>query len=136
MLTAIFVMTVNASENYNFEEDKQKHFLFSSILAIGSESILETYNKNSLAKHEQLNGIELITYATLIGVIPGLTKEIVDANTEGNTWSNADLTYDLAGAFFGSTLSYSIHRLFDNNDYNVNLTLNNKYQKFYLSYKF
>ena len=136
VFTILLLLNLNASENYSFEKDKQQHFILSSIFAVGSESILETYNQSSLTKDEQFNGIQLITYATLTGIIPGLAKELIDEHEEGNELSKADLAYDFAGALLGSTLSYSIHRAFDNNNYHINLTLKDKHEKLYISYRF
>jgi len=136
-LLGIMMLSARLSaEDYSFEKDKQKHFYISAIVSVTSESILENYNKNSLTQLNRLNGTELISYSTLIGVIPGLVKETVDSNQEGNSWSNADIAYDLAGALLGSTLSYSIHRLFDDENYKVNLTLHKQKQCLYISYNF
>lgn len=136
LLSIIILSTSLVAEDYGFEEDKQKHFSISALVSITGETILESYNKNSLNASNRLNGIELISYSTLIGLVPGLVKETLDSNEEDNQWSNADTLYDFTGALLGSTLSYSIHRLFDTEDYKVKLSLNQHEQHLYISYNF
>lgn len=125
----------SAAEDYSFEEDKQKHFALSALFSMGSETILEFHNDRSLDESDQLNGIELITYSTLIGLVPGVLKEASDASDENNEWSNADLVYDFAGALAGSALSYSLHRLFKD-DYRVSLFLGQYKKQVFISYTF
>ncbi len=136
LLSSIILSTALTAEDYSFQEDKQKHFYISAIISIAGETILESYNKNTLNISNRLNGIELISYSSVIGLIPGLAKEALDRNEADNQWSHADTAYNLAGALFGSSLSYSVHRLFDNDDYNVNLSVNKQKQHLYISYNF
>ncbi len=132
----LFIAFANASEDYSFDSDKQKHFLISAAFGAGSETALEAFNQYSLTQVERLNGVELIGYGTLIGLVPGVIKETRDSNEKGNSWSNADLAYDFAGSFIGSTLSYSLHRFFDTDDYSVTLSLAKHEQGLYVSYRF
>jgi len=136
LLNTITLCSALSAEDYSFEVDKQKHFYISTFTSIMSETILEGYNKNSLNPSNRLNGIELISYSTLIALLPGLMKETIDSNKEDNRWSYADTSYDLAGALLGSALSYSIHRLFDTDDYKVRLCLTEYDQHLYISYSF
>ena len=136
MFNAILFSDSSAAEDYSFQKDKQKHLGISALLAFGSETILEAYNKNSRDESNRLNGVELISYSTLIAMVPGVIKESMDDRQANNEWSNADLAYDFVGSLIGSSVSYSLHRLFDDDNYRVYLSLNPFKQQLIISYNF
>ena len=136
VINALLLSDSSAAEDYSFKKDKQKHLAISALFAIGSETLLEAYNKHSLDKTNRLNGVELISYSTLIALVPGVIKESMDANEANNEWSNADIAYDFAGSLIGSSVSYSLHRLFDDDNYRVYLSLHRFKQQLFISYNF
>ena len=136
VFNALLLSDSSAAEDYSFKNDKQKHLALSTMFAIGTETILEAYNKHSIDESNRLNGVELISYSTLIALVPGVIKESMDDNKENNEWSNADIAYDFVGALIGNSVSYYLHRLFDDDNYRVNLSLNQFEQQLLISYSF
>jgi len=70
-----------------------KHFGFSAIFGLSSETVL---HKN----YTQFDDIEKISYATVIGSLPGLAKELTD-----DKFSNEDMVFNVLGALSGAVFS-------------------------------
>jgi hypothetical protein len=75
------------------DSNSVKHYGFSAVFGFTSETIIHKNFTN-------LNDIEKVTYATLLGSTPGLIKELTD-----DRFSNEDLAFDIAGALTGALLS-------------------------------
>ena len=71
--------------------DKKKHFAVSAAAGFLCKGFFPPARDSDLI-------------AVGCGVLPGLVKEIGDAQEEGNRFSGKDLAWDLAGAFVGVKL--------------------------------
>lgn len=78
-------------------DDKTAHFGLSALFGAGAESFLHY--------RTDFEEFERVALATLLGSAPGLAKEIIDSQQDGNNFSGRDLTADVAGAFSGAFLS-------------------------------
>lgn len=79
------------------EDDKALHFGVSAICGAGVETCFHYQTKLGFAARTSLG--------TILGSVPGLAKEIIDSNQEGNSFSESDMTADIAGAFVGTIVS-------------------------------
>ena len=70
VFNALLLSDNSAAEDYSFKKDKQKHLAISAMFAIGSETILEAYNKHSRDESNRLNGVELIPRCTVSSQVP------------------------------------------------------------------
>lgn len=94
ILLAVFVSFCIFSTNLSAEDSNSaKHFGLSAVFGYASETYLHHNQK-------ELSNMEKISYATIIGTLPGLAKELNDTK-----FDNEDLAFDIAGAFAGSLLS-------------------------------
>lgn len=73
-----------ANEDKWTGSDKAMHFAVSGAVSLAAYSYTEDK-----------------TQAFLIGMAPGVLKEIVDSQQEGNRFSGKDLAWDALGAFVG-----------------------------------
>jgi len=78
-------------------DDKTAHFGLSAFFGAGAETVLHY--------RADVEDIERVALATLLGSMPGLAKEMIDSQQDGNEFSGRDLTADVAGAFSGAFLS-------------------------------
>ena len=78
-------------------DDKIAHFGLSALFGAGAETILHY--------RTDFEDVERVALGTLLGSVPGLAKEIIDSQEDGNEFSGSDLTADVAGAFSGALLS-------------------------------
>ena len=78
-------------------DDKIAHFGLSALFGAGAETILHY--------RTDFEDVERVALGTLLGSVPGLAKEIIDSQEDGNEFSARDLTADVAGAFSGALLS-------------------------------
>jgi uncharacterized protein YfiM (DUF2279 family) len=78
-------------------DDKTAHFGLSELFGAGAETILHY--------RTDFEDVERVALGTLLGSVPGLAKEIIDSQEDGNEFSGRDLTADVAGAFSGALLS-------------------------------
>lgn len=83
---------VSSSTLFAAENDKIKHFGFSSIFGYGGETLIHDI--------QTLSDTEKVIYGTVIGSVPGLIKELTD-----DKYDSEDMAYNVAGAFAGSLLS-------------------------------
>ena len=82
-------------------DDKIAHFGLSALFGAGAETILHY--------RTDFEDVERVALGTLLGSVPGLAKEIIDSQEDGNEFSGRDLTADVAGAFSGAFLSHLIN---------------------------
>lgn len=87
-VSLLSTISLNAADSNSI-----KHFGFSAIFGIASETIL---HKN----YTQFDDIEKITYATAIASLPGLAKELTDEE-----FSNEDMVFNVLGALSGAVFS-------------------------------
>ena len=87
-LSTLAILNLNAADSNSI-----KHFGFSAVFGIASETIL---HKN----YTQLDDIETISYATAIASLPGLAKELTD-----DKFSNEDMVFNVLGALSGAVFS-------------------------------
>jgi hypothetical protein len=80
----------------SFENDKQKHLLASIPFGIAGEVIVHPL---------EISGAEKVFYGTLIGLVPGLVKELYDKDNSG-IFDKYDLAYDTLGSFSGAISAY------------------------------
>ncbi len=78
-------------------DDKAAHFGISALFGAGAETLLHY--------RTDFTDTPRVTLATIMGSLPGLAKEIVDSQEDGNEFSGRDLSADIAGAFSGALLS-------------------------------
>jgi len=78
-------------------DDKTAHFGLSALFGAGAETVLHY--------RTEAEPVERVALATLLGSMPGLAKEIIDSQQDGNEFSGRDLAADVAGAFSGAFLS-------------------------------
>jgi len=78
-------------------DDKTAHFGLSALFGAGAETILHY--------RTDFEDVERVALGTLLGSAPGMAKEIIDSQEDGNEFSGRDLTADVAGAFSGALLS-------------------------------
>jgi uncharacterized protein YfiM (DUF2279 family) len=78
-------------------DDKTAHFGLSALFGVGAETVLHY--------RTDFEDVERVALGTLLGSVPGLAKEIIDSQQDGNEFSGRDLTADVAGAFSGAFLS-------------------------------
>lgn len=78
-------------------DDKVQHFGASAICGAGIETYLHHQTK--------LKAPARISLSVMLGSVPGLAKEIIDSRQEDNSFSESDMTADLAGAFVGAIVS-------------------------------
>ena len=78
-------------------DDKTAHFGLSALFGAGAETVLHY--------RTDFEPVKRVALGTLLGSMPGLAKEIIDSQQDGNEFSGRDLTADVAGAFCGAFLS-------------------------------
>lgn len=78
-------------------DDKTAHFGLSALFGAGAETYLHY--------RSEFEDVEKVALGTLLGSVPGLAKEIIDSQEDGNEFSGRDLAADVAGAFSGALLS-------------------------------
>jgi len=100
-LAMILVIAVLAGHSACAADDKALHFGISALCGAGAETFLHQSCK--LRTHSRLAS------ATALGAIPGLIKELVDEQSQGNRFSRSDLETDLLGAFSGALISNALN---------------------------
>jgi hypothetical protein len=110
-ITVIILLLFIPSATFAVEADSNSvlHFGYSLVFGVFGETLLH-YNLDMSAPSR-------IFYATVIGSIPGLAKEVKDNSDDGGHFSGSDMAFDVAGAFTGSVISNYI-----NNKVRVNVT--------------
>jgi len=103
------------------DSNSAKHYGISAVFGFASETII---HKN----FTELNDFEKISYATVIGTLPGLAKEIND-----DKFSNEDLAFDALGALTGAVLSNYLN---NNTSIFVSHSEENKSTQVMLAHKF
>ncbi len=88
VVAILSAISLNAADSNSI-----KHFGFSAIFGVASETIL---HKN----YQQFDDIEKISYATAIASLPGLAKELSD-----DKFSNEDMVFNVLGALSGAVFS-------------------------------
>jgi uncharacterized protein YfiM (DUF2279 family) len=83
--------------NSSAVDDKTAHFGLSALFGAGAETYLH--------HNTEFDDVETVALGTLLGSAPGLAKEIIDSQEDGNEFSGRDLAADVAGAFSGALLS-------------------------------
>lgn len=84
-------------------DDEIQHFGVSAICGAG----IETY----LHHKTEVSTFGRILLGTMLGSVPGLTKEIIDSTADDNHFSQSDMTADVIGAFAGTVVSSMLNDL-------------------------
>ena len=102
-ITVIIILLFIPSATFAGEADSNSalHFGYSLVFGVFGETLLH-YNFDMSAPSR-------IFYATVIGSIPGLAKEVMDNSDDGGHFSGSDMAFDVAGAFTGSLISNYIN---------------------------
>ncbi|KAB7888281.1 MAG: hypothetical protein CL624_06945 [Arcobacter sp.] len=87
-ISLLSTLSLNAADSNSI-----KHFGFSAIFGLASETVLHK-------DYQQFDDIEKISYATAIGSLPGLAKELTD-----DKFSNEDMVFNVLGALSGAVFS-------------------------------
>jgi len=85
------------AEDYHFEKDKKRHFAISAAMGSATGLYLEK-NYKSYSYNKK------IILGTSIALVPGILKELSDAQEKNNRFSRADLFYDFLGSLSGNIL--------------------------------
>jgi VanZ family protein len=101
MSVAVLIIILTPVSSYALGTDKFLHFGVSVILGGISESYLHYRTESS--------DTEKIFYGTLIGVLPGFAKEVIDDGKSDNSFSGEDMVANAAGALVGSVVAYFIN---------------------------
>lgn len=115
-IALLSTISLNAADS-----NSVKHFGFSAIFGVASETIL---HKN----YQQFDDIEKISYATVIGSLPGLAKELTD-----DKFSGEDMTFNFLGALSGAIFSNYLN---NNTSVFVSHNKEKKAAQINLAYKF
>ncbi len=91
ILISLFLF-ISLHADMALNNDKKKHFAISYTCGALGEVMVHSL---------ELKEFEKVLYGTMIGVIPGITKEILD-----DEFNNYDLAYDLLGSFSGALSAY------------------------------
>ena len=100
LITLLLLCSVSYAEN-----DKAIHYGVSAVTGYIAETVL----------HKKLDSdIKRIVYGTALGTVPGLIKEIIDANDKSDNGSGVfnekDLLADIAGAFTGALIANKVNK--------------------------
>lgn len=120
-----FILISISNKNLFAGDDKFKHFGVSFIFGAASESIF--HYKTTLKTSER------IILSTLLGSLPGLTKELIDSTKKGNHFSGTDLAVDVGGAFLGAIAGNIFNKIIQ---IKIGTTKDEKSASISLSYKF
>ena len=121
----IFIIISTSNKNAFAGDDKLLHFGVSSLFGAASESYL--HYKTELKTSER------IIWATTLGSIPGLAKELIDSTKKGNHFSGSDMAANIAGAFFGALIGNLVNNIIQ---VKIDKKGDNKTITISLSYKF
>lgn len=119
LLTTAFCCSPFISHAFN-EYDKVLHFGISGIFGAATESYLHYQT--------QLQTPERIAYATLIGIVPGILKELYDDRQRDNSFDWGDMAANAGGALTGAIISNCINN-------KIQLNHDPKSKKTTISYK-
>jgi len=102
-IIVIIILLFIPVETFAGEADSNSvlHFGFSMVFGVMSETFLHN--------NFDMSAPPRIFYATVIGSIPGLAKEISDNSDDGGHFSGSDMAFDVVGAFTGSLISNYIN---------------------------
>ncbi len=103
------------------DSNSAKHYGLSAVFGFTSETIIHK-------KLSNLNDIEKVSYATLLGSTPGLIKELTD-----DKFSNEDMAFNVAGALSGALLSNYLN---NNTTWFISHNQEEKATKINLAYNF
>ena len=103
MLVVMLVSTLSMAGFFQ-EEDKQLHMQVSVPFGIMGGLVCRG------DRGFNLNGWNAVMCGTALGMIPGIGKEWLDSQQDGNRWDNRDLAADAIGAFIGSLGTVTIYR--------------------------
>ena len=99
----IYILCVNLySNDIYYEEDKQLHFLGTTLVALSTTAILS---------NRGFSKTESFAYGVLAGVLVGVAKEAYDEYSYGGG-SKRDMYADVAGSIFGSAISIQYDWIF------------------------
>ena len=105
-ITVIIFLLCIPSSTFAVDTDSNSalHFGYSLVFGVFGETLLH-YNFD-------MSNSSMIVYATLIGSIPGLAKEVSDSSDDENHFSGSDMAFNVAGAFTGSLISNYMNNTF------------------------
>ena len=115
-----FVCAVPAITQAFKEYDKLLHFGISGIFGAAGESYLHSKS--------QLQTPERIVYGTLIGIVPGILKELYDDRQKDESFDWCDMAANAGGALSGAIISNYINN-------KIQLDYDPKTKKAGISYK-
>lgn len=119
---SLLLVALTAFINLHAEDSNSaKHYGISAAFGFASETIIHKY-------YSELNDFEKISYATVVGTLPGLAKEFND-----DKFSNEDLAFDALGALTGAVLANYLN---NNTSIFVSHSEENKSTKVMLAHNF
>jgi hypothetical protein len=119
----IIILLLIPFSSFASDRNTGLHLGLSSIFGAASESYFH-YKTN-------IGTTERIIYATTLGSVPGLAKEVLDSRKEDNHFSGSDMAANVAGAFIGSVIANFI-----NNRIHISVDKQRKKATVFLSYSF
>ncbi len=119
---SLLLVALTAFINLHAEDSNSaKHYGISAAFGFASETVIHKY-------YSELNDFEKISYATVVGTLPGLAKEFND-----DKFSNEDLAFDALGALTGAVLANYLN---NNTSIFVSHSEENKSTKVMLAHNF
>ncbi len=119
---SLLLVALTAFINLHAEDSNSaKHYGISAAFGFASETVIHKY-------YSELNDFEKISYATVVGTLPGLAKEFND-----DKFSNEDLAFDALGALTGEVLANYLN---NNTSIFVSHSEENKSTKVMLAHNF
>jgi VanZ family protein len=118
-ITILLFIPVSSFADDNFA----LHLGLSTVFGAAGESYLH-YKTN-------LGTSERIVYGTIIGIVPGFAKEVIDSTQKDNSFSGTQMAVNVLGALIGSVIANTI-----NNNIQLNIEKNRKRVMVSLLYRF
>lgn len=119
---SLLLLALTTLVNLHAEDSNSaKHYGISAAFGFASETVIHKY-------FTELNDFEKISYATVVGTLPGLAKELHDEE-----FSNEDLAYDALGALTGAIFSNYLN---NNSSIFISHSEENKSTKLMLAHNF
>jgi hypothetical protein len=101
------------------------------VLHLGLSTVFGAAGESYLHYKTNLGTSERIVYGTIIGIVPGFAKEVIDSTQEDNSFSGTQMAVNVLGALVGSVIANAI-----NNNIQLNIEKNRKRVMVSLLYRF
>lgn len=97
MLTAIALLIT--TQCLALDSDKKFHLTVSGLFGAGVDTLM--FHNDDISS----GPVERIVYSGMIGLLPGLGKELYDSTRDNNEFSGEDMVANAIGAFVGAALT-------------------------------